>query len=261
MEIGFFEKLWSMFCLRPYVFIPIVFFLYFGKRELGWVRTLFWLGVSYGIAFLSEFSSVRIGFPYGWYYYVKEPTKDLEFWITNVPFMDSISYVFLSYWAFTAARVLTGEAVFSSVKFPWRTWLVGAFVMMLADVVIDPVALRGHRWFLGTIFGYPEWGPYFGIPLENFAGWFLVGLSIHGAMLILGRIFFKRFPEPKWEIFSPLLYIAIVTFNIFVALYLKEFWLFVCDLLIMIPLFFLILKRLFPDKFLFFSYLKEQKSI
>ncbi len=48
-------------------------------------------------------------------------------------------------------------------------------MMMLLDVVIDPLAVRGDRWFLGRVFDYPSGGVYFGVPLSNFAGWLLVG--------------------------------------------------------------------------------------
>ena len=47
--------------------------------------------------------------------------------------------------------------------------------MMMLDVVIDPAAVRGERWFLGDLFYYAEGGVYFGVPLSNFAGWWLVG--------------------------------------------------------------------------------------
>ena len=41
--------------------------------------------------------------------------------------------------------------------------------------LIDPAAVRGERWFLGDLFYYAEGGVYFGVPLSNFAGWWLVG--------------------------------------------------------------------------------------
>jgi putative membrane protein len=53
--------------------------------------------------------------------------------------------------------------------------------MMLLDVVIDPLAVRGERWFLGHLFYYPNGGLYFGVPLSNFAGWWLVGTAGVGA--------------------------------------------------------------------------------
>lgn len=50
-----------------------------------------------------------------------------------------------------------------------------------SDVIIDPVALQGERWFLGEIYGYPQEAVYFGVPLTNFAGWAVVGfLSLLG---------------------------------------------------------------------------------
>jgi putative membrane protein len=49
---------------------------------------------------------------------------------------------------------------------------------VLQDVLIDPVSLRGSKWFLGQIYYYPVKGMYFGVTLSNFLGWFLVGLAI-----------------------------------------------------------------------------------
>ena len=43
-------------------------------------------------------------------------------------------------------------------------------------MVIDPVALRGDRWFLGKIYYYPDPGTHFGVPLANYVGWAVVGL-------------------------------------------------------------------------------------
>ena len=43
-------------------------------------------------------------------------------------------------------------------------------------MVIDPVALRGDRWFLGKIYYYPDPGLHFGVPFANYVGWAVVGL-------------------------------------------------------------------------------------
>ena len=63
---------------------------------------------------------------------------------------------------------------------------LAGLLMMWLDVVIDPLAVRGDRWFLGRIFYYPEPGWYFGVPLANFAGWVVVGAAIAWGWTVLG---------------------------------------------------------------------------
>jgi putative membrane protein len=68
-------------------------------------------------------------------------------------------------------------------RFSLGTIFLGALLFMLIDVVIDPLSLRGDRWFLGKIYYYPDGGAYFGVTISNFIGWFIVGfvtLSIWG---------------------------------------------------------------------------------
>lgn len=232
------QQIIGMLVLRPYVFIPIVLFSFLAYREMGGLRTVVWSLLAFIVAFAAEYSSVRNGFPFGWYYYVKAPTAEREVWISNVPFMDSASFVFLSYWSLAAARWLTGQNL-RGKSFPWITWILGAVLMTLADVVIDPIALRGGRWFLGMVFGYPVYGPYYGITLENFAGWLCVGLSVMGAFIWLDRTVFVRKSLGPWrlEAGSALLYIGIVAFNLGITAYLHEMTLLRNGLLIMIPIF------------------------
>lgn len=237
-----------MVLLRPYSFIPMLLFLLLAPREIGGWRMLLWAGVAYGIAFAAELGSVRLGFPFGWYFYVQAPTRSREFWVNGVPFFDSMSFIFLSYWTFISALWLTGERDVLSPKsqFPWRTIFVGAFLMMAADIVIDPIALRGENWFLGTIYGYPFWGPYFGITYENFLGWWLVGFSILFFFVVLarqGKSQASRLPRLGWV--SPGLWMATVAFNIGIAIFLKQWLLLLCDLVLMVPIFFLLVRKIY----------------
>jgi putative membrane protein len=95
--------LWGTVHLRPYVFAFLAAFLFIASRHMGWRRTLFLLAWGYAVAFASEWSSVRTGFPYGLYHYVEAPTRDRELWIAGVPFMDSLSYTFLAYFSWSTA--------------------------------------------------------------------------------------------------------------------------------------------------------------
>jgi len=184
MSVGasFLQLLVGTVTLRPYVFIFLICYLGFAGRHLGWQRTLIYLATGYLIAWASELSSIHTGFPYGLYFYIPA-TVNQELWFLGVPLMDSLSYVFLTYASYSLARLMAAgwQARAGNVNQAWangaaKTVLLAAILFMLLDVVIDPLALRGYRWFLGQIYGYPEYGVYFGVPLSNFAGWLLVGL-------------------------------------------------------------------------------------
>ncbi|SVB89047.1 uncharacterized protein METZ01_LOCUS241901, partial [marine metagenome] len=85
--------------LRPYVFLFLAVYLIIAILNMGVIRSVAFTVLAYTIAFLSEYSSTRNGFPYGFYNYI-ETTRGQELWISNVPFMDSLSYSFLAYVAY-----------------------------------------------------------------------------------------------------------------------------------------------------------------
>jgi uncharacterized membrane protein len=180
--------------LRPYVFLFLAISLVVSCIHLGYLRTAILFFLSWGIAFLSEFSSTRNGFPYGYYEYL-DGTRGVEVWIANVPLFDSLSYTFIAYGAYSTALLVYApilrrgadvqvvETYRLRQSLPVAVLTVVFFVCL--DTVVDPLALRGSRWFLGQIFRYPEAGVYFGVPISNFAGWTLVGAAI---ILLFQRI-------------------------------------------------------------------------
>lgn len=173
--------LWGTVVHRPYVYAFLVVFVVFAVRHLGAARAATFAVTTWILAFGAEYSSTRNGFPFGFYRYFDE-TRGRELWISNVPFWDSLSFVFLSYFSFALAAALLTPAP-ERARGRWRGLvhpaapLVGGTLMMLLDVVIDPIALQGDRWFLGRIYEYPHRGFYFGVTAANFAGWVLVGAA------------------------------------------------------------------------------------
>jgi putative membrane protein len=98
--------------------------------------------------------------------------------------------------------------------------VLSGVLMMLLDVVIDPLAVRGDRWFLGRIFWYPHGGPYFGVPLSNFAGWLLVGAAgVGGYLLLAGKGAIGGKPTV-----GVALYYGVLVFNLAVTAWIQE-WL------------------------------------
>lgn len=234
--------------LRPYVFIFLAVYLVLAVSQIGVRRTLLFTLLAYSIAFLAEWSSAvaATGFPFGLYYYI-DTTSARELWIAGVPFMDSLSFAFLSYVSWRVAILYRGLGrtgrdgiqQHSNEKEKGkekehegrglRTTLLASFFMTCLDVVIDPVALRGDRWFLGRIYYYPEGGVYFGVTIENFLGWFLVCFVILQLYLLCERAIGNR--NEGWRIRLSLrhqaigvlgLYFGILLFNLFITFWIGE---------------------------------------
>lgn len=198
--------------LRPYVFGFLAVFLAAGALDLGWRRTLRFAAWIWPLAWVAEFSSTRIGIPFGLYHYT-EATLGRELYVADVPFMDSLSFVFLAYASFCLARVAVAGRVVSGL----RLAMLSGLLMMALDVVIDPLAVRGDRWFLGRIFYYPAGGLYFGVPLSNFAGWWLVGaLGVGGYLWWAGGACGRR-PGP-----GVALYYGVLAFNLALTAWIGE---------------------------------------
>lgn len=190
--------------LRPYVFAFLAVFVVAGVADLGWRRTLGFSACVWPVALVAEFSSTRTGFPFGLYHYTGL-TRGRELFIADVPFIDALSFIFLAYAAFCLARLaLAGRAVAR-----WVMALAAGVLMMALDVVIDPLAVRGDRWFLGPLFAYDEPGAYFGVPLSNFWGWVIVGTAGVGAYLALGK---DQSGRRVWP--GVALYYAVLGFNL-----------------------------------------------
>ena len=198
--------------LRPYVFAFLAVFLLAGAVDLGWRRVLGFAGCVWPVAWLAEFSSTRTGMPFGLYTYT-QLTRGRELFLADVPVMDSLSFTFLAYASFCLARVaLAGRAPSRPV-----TAVVAGALMMALDVVIDPLAVRGDRWFLGNLFFYPEPGVYFGVPLSNFAGWVIVGTIGVGLYLALAS---STSGQRAWP--GVALYYGVLGFNLAMTILIGE---------------------------------------
>ena len=241
----FFQIAVGTVIMRPYVFAFFAAYLVAAVLHLGWRKTAWFTACGYLIAFVSEVSSINNGFPYGWYYYV-EATRGKELWVAGVPFFDSLSYVFLAYCSYaTALLVLSpvkggrcdlvkGERCdlvlleTGRLRRSFSVLLLGSLFQVFLDIVTDPVALQGSRWFLGRIYGYRVQGIHFGVPFSNYLGWWLVS-----ALMIVALQLIDRFvggderpagvaAAPFRCFYAPFLYLCVVVFNLSVTLYIGE---------------------------------------
>jgi uncharacterized membrane protein len=230
-------QIFDTILLRPYVFAFFAVYLFSCSLHLGLKRAVFFCVAGYLIAWLSELSSIHTGIPYGLYSYTGL-TKGKEIWVLGVPFMDSLSYVFLAYASYSMALMVTSPvAVYRRVlcvletrkiRSSQYTRVLGALFFVYIDIVVDPVALQGSRWFLGHLYEYPVRGVYFGVPISNFIGWFVVGygmiyvLQKTDAFLFRGRDL-SGHRHPWRHLVGPALYLCVLIFNLSVTFSIREY--------------------------------------
>lgn len=270
--MDFLTLLLGTFTLRPYVFVFLLACAFSAHRLLGWRRTSLFFLITWMTAFLCEFSSVRSGIPFGWYFYTGS-TADQELFIGGVPFFDSLSFTFLLYASYCMAllyllpaRQTDGPAPVNpfkrstwpalmfqpEVRASWPVLKLTVLFFTFIDIIIDPVALRGDRWFLGRIYYYPEPGVYYGVPVANFVGWAVVGLIALSIYFMVDR----QLSPPSGHarnadvvmtgnvLLGCGLYYGVLAFNLAVTFWIEEPQLGMTGLLIFIPLTALLVLRL-----------------
>jgi putative membrane protein len=242
---SFFDIAVGTITMRPYVFAFFGAYLLACVPHVGWRRTMTFTMAGYLIAFASEWLSINTGFPYGWYYYL-DTTSSRELWVAGVPFFDSLSYVFLAYCSYATAlfilsplkswrwNLATLET--RSIRRSLSALVLGAFLQTFLDIVVDPVALQGRRWFLGQIYGYRENGIHFGVPLSNYWGWLLTSFCLVAAFQVIDA---RRLGDPPRgvcnlpfrSLLGPVLYLSVFIFNIAMTFLIGERFMALCGIL------------------------------
>jgi len=255
--LHFLKLLVGTVAYRPYVFVFFACYLFLAFTNIGRKRTALFTALAFTVAFLCEWSSAvaATGFPFGLYHYI-DRTSHRELWIAGVPFMDSLSFTFLSYVSWELATFLLGGVQASwrdvqvvnaeQVRRSWPAAFLASFLMMYLDIIIDPVALQGDRWFLGKIYYYPNGGSYFGITLANFLGWFFVCFVIVRLFVTLERmVFAKQTPAQlaggvlnyRYKALGSIgLYFGVLGFNLFMTFRIGERMLGIVGVIIVLPL-------------------------
>jgi uncharacterized membrane protein len=136
--------------------------LHAGQRE-GWRKALGLLALVFIVSLAFESVGVATGWVYGPYHYTAALGPKF---LGLVPYLIPVAWFMMSYPSFVIAdRLVPAE---------WGAWqrvlgvaAVGGLVMTAWDLSMDPVMVAGGHWVWDTK------GAYFGIPLQNYWGWWL----------------------------------------------------------------------------------------
>jgi putative membrane protein len=129
--------------------------------------------VCFVISNLFENLSVMYGFPFGGFHH-SEATGPRLF---NIPWLATPTYMAMGYISWSVAQVLVGRT--QPAHWRDRVWsaaVIAAFVFTMWDLSNDAVFHTINKAFF-----YDHPGPWFGVPMSNFAGWLLTTVLIYGA--------------------------------------------------------------------------------
>lgn len=138
--------------------------VFHGTERYGKKNMVVFFLITLIVSFSFENFSILTGFPFGFYHY--SPSLGM----LTVPLVIIFAYFAIGYLSWMLSHVLTGQ--YSKKLEGKQIFIVpfiSAFLMVMWDLTVDPISSTLQGLWVWT---YP--GAYFGVPISNFFGWFLV---------------------------------------------------------------------------------------
>ena len=142
-------------------------FGFFKPREV-----LVFAVICFVVSNLFENASVMYGFPFGYFHHSTATGPRLF----NIPLLATPTYMAMGYMSWMVAQVLLER--FSRMSWYFNvlaTAIVASFVFSTWDFCNDAVFHTINKAFF-----YRNPGPWFGVPVSNFAGWLFVTFIFYG---------------------------------------------------------------------------------
>lgn len=191
------------FVVAAHIVPTALFALVHGARIYRLQGILIFALLSVAIGNIFENIGVLTGFPFGHYYF----TERMGPRVFQVPALMGPAYLGMGYLSWTLARLILDNwrAPFGGKRVVTLP-LIASFIMVAWDLSIDPVLSTQTQYWV-----WQSGGPYFGVPLSNFAGWYLTNYVIYQAFALyqLRRpLAFRMQPRAYWRL--PVILYAIV---------------------------------------------------
>ncbi len=145
--------------------ILLTFTVVHGAMRYGLKGIVAFAAICLVISNAIENIGVATGFPFGPYHYTDALGPKLGY----VPLLIGPAYLGVGYLSWVIGTVLVGDVKRGSGGLSVAaTPLIGAFVMVLWDLTLDPAVSTLGGWWV-----WEKGGGLFGVPLSNYLGWYL----------------------------------------------------------------------------------------
>lgn len=176
MTASFFGVRFPAYVTPLVTLLTFLFAVLHSTESLGWKRSLLLLGLTFTVSLLFECVGVASGKVYGPYHYT-----DLlgPKFLGLVPLLIPAAWFMMMYPSFVIAIRITPPQWSGRGRLV-GTAVLGATIMTAWDLVMDPLMVAGGHWV------WEVEGVYFGVPLQNYWGWWLTTFVTILLFLIMG---------------------------------------------------------------------------
>lgn len=165
--------------VAPLAIINLAIVALHAAKMLGWKPALRMLGVSMVIAYVLEEIGVHTGIVFGRYYFTPLMGPKLDV----IPIVIFCGWVVLIYISWVVTNLLIDGSPMpnrhTSYMIIFKA-VVGALVITTFDLIADPIGAENGWWV------WLDGGSYFGVPIQNYVGWFIVAFVTY---LVIGYLF------------------------------------------------------------------------
>ncbi len=150
-----------------------------GAVVLGSKNILIFMALSGTVGILVELIGTRTEWVFGRYHYSEDFGPKL---FRRVPVFVPLMWCVLTYMGFWVTKLLLVPQASQSIVRRGTFIISAAFIVTLWDIVADPMVVHdsGRNWW-----SWEKKGKFYGVPLTNFAGWFVTAALIYILFFIL----------------------------------------------------------------------------
>ncbi len=178
-----------------YMILGMLAVAIYAYRILGLWHWLTFMIPAVGLSLCSELLGTSTGFPFGHYRYL----TGLGYKIAGlVPFTIPLSWFYLGFSAYLIARVALARLAKPKIVQELGAIVIGSVLLTSWDFVLDPAMSQTTMPF----WVWEQPGAFFGMPYQNFAGWFGTGIVFMTVATWLWRV--KPLTLPKTDLALPL---------------------------------------------------------
>jgi uncharacterized membrane protein len=176
----------SLFAGLPYhsfftpalTLLAFIFAIMHSYQNLGWKQAVLLLVLTFTVSLLFECVGVASGWVYGPYHYTAKLGPKF---LGLVPLLIPAAWFMMTYPTYIIASYIVPRI---EKAWLWRLSLsaTGALIMTAWDLALDPLMVAGGHWV------WEQPGAYFGVPLQNFWGWWLTIFVTFWLFLSLAQV-------------------------------------------------------------------------